>query len=112
MPVTGKVADYDDAIKKDLSTDQLYFLKACLAVQYGRQACSDIEFLEKSLPGNVSHARWLTKANRILRLYMSKEVASKPLTRITQFILNFYGPFGSSSNQIHLAKIVQTISFI
>ncbi|ESN90601.1 hypothetical protein HELRODRAFT_166293 [Helobdella robusta] len=39
-----------------------------------------------------STARWLTKANRILRLYMSREVASEPLRRVTHFILNFYGP--------------------
>ncbi|ESN93930.1 hypothetical protein HELRODRAFT_180337 [Helobdella robusta] len=92
LPITGKVTDCDEAVKKDLSTDQLYFLKACLAVQRGRQVSTNIDFLEKSLPGNISHARWLTKANRILRLYMSKKVASEPLRRVTHFILNLYGP--------------------
>lgn len=91
-PISGKVKDVDDIVQKDLSTDQLYFLRACLAVQSGRQASSYIKFLEKSAPGNLSHARWLTKANRILRLYMSTVVASKPLRRATHFILNFYGP--------------------
>ncbi|ESO12697.1 hypothetical protein HELRODRAFT_159281 [Helobdella robusta] len=93
FPITGKVTDCDEAVKKDLSTDQLYFLKACLAVERGRQASTDIDFLEKSLPGNIIHARWLTKANRILRLCMSREVASEHLRRVTHFILNFYGPF-------------------
>ncbi|ESN92755.1 hypothetical protein HELRODRAFT_164856 [Helobdella robusta] len=99
LPITGKVTDCDEAIKKDLSTDQLYFLKACLAVQRGRQASTDIDFLEKSLPGNI------TKANRILRLYMSREVASEPLRRVTHFILNFTDPLGSKLNQILLAKM-------
>lgn len=91
-PIVGKVADIDDSVKKDLSTDQLYFLKACLAVQSGRQGNTDISFLQSTQPGNLNHARWLTKANRILRLYMSKDVSSVPLKRIVRFILNVYGP--------------------
>jgi hypothetical protein len=91
-PIVGKIADMDDSVKKDLSTDQLYFLKACLAVQSGRQGNADISNLRSNQPGNLSHARWLTKANRILRLYMSKDVSSVPLTRIVRFILNVYGP--------------------
>ena len=47
LPITGKVTDCDEAVKKDLSTDQLYFLKACLAVQRGRQASTDIDFLSE-----------------------------------------------------------------
>lgn len=95
--IQGKVRDIDDSIKKDLSTDQLYFLKACLAVQSGGQGkCSsinaDICYVERNQPGNLSHARWLTKANRILRLYMSKDDPSIALIRIVSFIVNVYGP--------------------
>jgi len=92
QPVSGQVAAIEESVKKDLSTDQLYFLKACLAVQSGRQGNADIAYFESRQPGNISHARWLTKANRILRLYMSKDVSSSTLTRTVSFILNVYGP--------------------
>lgn len=92
LPIHGNVVDVADIVKRDLSTDQLYFLKACLAVQLGPQSSSDIPFLQNSLPGNISHARWLTKANRILRLYMSKDVPSERLRRVTNFIVKVYGP--------------------
>ena len=92
LPVSGKVLDVDENIKKDLSWDQLYFLKACLAVQAGRESSPDIQYFQSSQPGCLNHSRWLTKANRILRLYMSKDVSSKSLKRITNFIVNFYGP--------------------
>ena len=90
--IPGKVEDVSVDVKKDLSSDQIYLLKACLAVQQGYTACDQILFLQTAMPGNLNHARWLTKANRILRLYMSKENPSKPLQRITRFIVNVYAP--------------------
>ena len=92
LPVLGKVGHTDQTIKKDLYWDQLYFLKACLAVQAGHEPSSDIQFFQSSQPGCLNHSRWLTKVNRILGLYMSKDVSSKSLTRITRFIFKVYGP--------------------
>lgn len=92
IPIAGKVADVAEEVSNDLSTDQLYFLRACLTVQVGRCNSRYIKFLELSSPGNISHARWLTKANRILRLYMSKLIASEGLQKIVRFIVNVYGP--------------------
>lgn len=47
--ISGMVKDVDDFINKDHSTDQLIFLRSCLAVQCG-QSCPDFEMLEKSIP--------------------------------------------------------------
>ena len=86
--VSGKVGDTDKNIKKGLSLDQLYFLKSCLAVQAGCESSPDIRFFQSSQPGCLNYSTWLTKANRILRSYMSKDVSSKSLTRITGLSTN------------------------
>ncbi|GBO11657.1 hypothetical protein AVEN_86797-1 [Araneus ventricosus] len=52
--------------KKDLSTDQLYLMEICEAINCGH--CR--ESLSKRNPGKVSYSRWPTTVNRILRLYM------------------------------------------
>ena len=44
LPVSGKVGDTDEIIKKDLSLDQLYFSKVCLAVKAGHESSPDIQF--------------------------------------------------------------------
>ena len=92
VPIAGQVVDVPDEVRIDLSTDQLYFLKACIAVQVGRYSSEYTQFIQCSQPGNVNHARWITKASRVLRLYMSKTVASKSLQRLVSFIVNVYGP--------------------
>ena len=91
-PIDGKVIDVSDDVMLDLSTDQIYLLKACLTVQQGYAVSEHISFLQTAMPGNLSNSRWLTKANRILRLYMSKLDYSQQLYRITRFILNVYAP--------------------
>ena len=48
----------------DLSTDQQYFLDIIYAVTTGKIK----DGLEKRSPGNLVQSRWLTLANRILRL--------------------------------------------
>lgn len=72
----------------DLSTDQKYLLKIMNAVSSG--ICS-LE-LANTKPGPMSHSRWLTTANRILRLYVSTEVPSENLKTLATFIMNVYGP--------------------
>ena len=88
----GKVTDVSNEVMSDLSTDQLYLLRACLAIQQGYNASKHISFLQTAMPGNLNNARWLTKANRILRLDMSKQDCSQKLYRIVRFILNVYAP--------------------
>jgi len=89
----GKLNDLSDDMITNLSTDQIYFLKACLAVQQGYTASEHISFLQTAMPRNLNNAPWLTKANRILRLYMSQQNCFQQLYRITRFILNVHAPF-------------------
>ena len=63
--IAGKVVEVREEVKKDLSTDQSYLLKACLAVQHGYVEDEGINFLQNISPGNLSNATWLTTANRI-----------------------------------------------
>ena len=48
----------------DLSTDQEYLHDICNALRSGHSS----DDLAKRDPGKMSHARWLTTANRILQL--------------------------------------------
>ena len=43
-------------------------------------------------PRALNNARWLTRANRILRLYTSKTNPSQNLKDITYMTLNVYAP--------------------
>ena len=51
----------------DLSTGQKYLLNIHETVS----SCLVSKDLGKRSPGNLNHARWLTTANHILRLYIS-----------------------------------------
>ena len=72
----------------DLTTDQNYLYKICLAVNSG-QFRDDLAY---KYPGNMCHSRWLTLANRVLRLYASVSTSSKDLKTLADFILNVYAP--------------------
>ena len=52
-----------------LGTDQKYLYDIHQAISEG--ICDDR--LSRRSPGKIGHARWLTTANRILRLYVSSE---------------------------------------
>ena len=77
-----------DIETSDLSTDQSYMLEAFNAVSSGH--CSPS--LANINPGNMSHSRWLSTANRVLRLYISEETPSKELIRIVIYIIHVYVP--------------------
>lgn len=73
---------------KDLSTDQQYLLQIYNAVSSGE--CSNQ--LAKKKPGKMHHARWLTMANRILRLYVSEKTPSSGFLVIVNYIMKVYVP--------------------
>ncbi|GBM30459.1 hypothetical protein AVEN_153317-1, partial [Araneus ventricosus] len=52
--------------KTDLSKDQQYLLDIVRAIQTEQRA-PDLAVRD---PGSLSHSRWLTSANRILRLFI------------------------------------------
>lgn len=70
------------------STDQQYLLDMCQSISKG--ICP--QDLSNKSPGAISHARWLTAANRILRLYVSEAKPSINLIKLTKYILKVYAP--------------------
>lgn len=72
----------------DLSSDQAYLLEICHAVSTGIYK-PDLVYRS---PGKMAHSRWVTTANRILRLYISIEKPSKNLKTLATYIVRVYGP--------------------
>ena len=73
---------------EDLSTDQKYLLHAYQAVSTG--VCSTS--LQHWNPGKLAHSRWLTTANRILRLYMATKNPVENLKILVKYIMLIYVP--------------------
>lgn len=75
---------------ENLSKDQQY-----LYIRYMRSYINrkyDTKFKEKKNSGFMSHARWLTTANRILRLYIGTKRPTHNLKLLTTFIIKMYAP--------------------
>ena len=72
----------------ELSTDQKSLLDIYRAVSGGSCSAS----LASRNPGKIVHSRWLTTANRFLRLYVSTNEPSSILIEIVQFIMTVYVP--------------------
>lgn len=72
----------------DLSTDQKYLLDIYNAVREGEVT----DQLAIRSPGKMHHARWITTANRILRLYVSTTTPTENLMLIVSFIMKVYAP--------------------
>ena len=71
-----------------LSTDQKYLLEIYQSVSAG----SVDPNLAVRDPGNICMSRWLTTANRLLRLYVSTNDPSDNLVKIVTFIMLHYVP--------------------
>ena len=97
--------------QSDLSTDQQYLYNIVRSISNGmlRQG------LQYMNPGKLAHSRWLTTANRILRLYAATEEPSATLKTIAEYIMKVYAPiwfsirFASSSQNgpHHLFKTIE-----
>lgn len=70
------------------STDEKYLYEISKAVATGN--CP--QALANKMPGMLHHARWLTKASRVLRLYVSSVEPSKKLIDIVWYIMKVYVP--------------------
>ena len=81
-------ADFPEVTADDLSTDQQYLFDICEAVITG---CCSLS-LSRRDPGAMSHSRWLTTANRILRLYVASECPSDNLKTLATYVVRVYGP--------------------
>ena len=88
--VTGLVKDLPQCVVQDFSCDQRYLYDICLAVQTGHVS----DNLASKNPATLNHARWLTLANRLLRLrvYVSSVDPTYILLRLISFIVNHYAP--------------------
>ena len=71
-----------------LSTDAKYLYEMACAVSEG--FCSND--LANIKPGPVVHSRWLTKASRILRLYVTTSKPSSNLQTLATYIIKVYVP--------------------
>ena len=101
---------------KDISTDQKYLYKIVVAISTGIFP-SD---LENKSPGKMSHARWLTRANRILRLYVSVDAPSVNLITLATYIVKVYAPIWFSikthssckDGSRHLFKLIELTRYL
>lgn len=75
--VSGRVLKLPAHVISGFTGDQKYFYELCRAVQKGVVSPS----LETRSPGKICESRWLTKANRILRLYVATDEPSENLKR-------------------------------
>lgn len=71
-----------------ISSDQKYLYEMCLAISSGTIK----EDLSHKNPGPLCHSRWLTCANRILRLYAATEMPSRNLDVLATFVIKVYAP--------------------
>ena len=72
----------------ELSTGQQYLYGICNGISKGTISSS----LAQREPGKMAHSRWLTTANRILRLYISTENPSYNLKILTEYVMKVYAP--------------------
>ena len=82
----NELLDYPADVVEDLSTDQYYAYKICIAVMVG-DLPRDIELLEV---GELFHSRWLTLGCRVVIFYISEEKPSENLKAITEFCIKVY----------------------
>ena len=73
---------------EDMSAEQKYLYRIVLAVTTGE---FPIDLGNKS-PGKMPHARWLTRVNRIMRLYVSMKLPFENLVVIATYIVKAYAP--------------------
>ncbi|XP_043238696.1 uncharacterized protein LOC122390101 [Amphibalanus amphitrite] len=94
-PVPGNTPDLPAAVIQELSTDQqlLYLLAA--AVQSGSV---DNKTAGRRI-GPLNHARWLTLAARLLRLYVSTVAPSGALQDLVQYVVRHYVPMWFTIHQ-------------
>lgn len=71
-----------------LSTDQNYLFQMCTAISNGTVSSN----LASKDPGRLAHSRWLTCANRILRVYIGTPRPTHNLKVLAEFIMKVYAP--------------------
>lgn len=104
-----KVQDFpiiDKSIVDNLSNDQRYLYRMCAFVR-GDERNVNVEQLINLQPGPIFHARWLTLACRILRLYVGTDKSMSyysNLKSLAEFIIKSYAPVWFLVKQSPLIK--------
>ena len=70
----------------DIGSDQKYLRDIIIAIDAG---IVNNKLANRS-PGKLGYARWLTTANRILRVYVSSQNTTQALNQIVNFIISIY----------------------
>ena len=92
VTIGSDLIELDDEIVKDLSSDQKYGYEMVKAIRTGKLSpkLANLEI------GPVCHSRWLTTANRFLRMWVSqhgfKGKEAKNLKLIVEYIVGVYYP--------------------
>ena len=86
--------------RNTLITDQKYLYDIFHSITTGKVS---IEIARKS-PGKMSHSRWLTTANRILRLYVSTTDPDDNFKMLVEFIMRVYAPMWFKIKVLHNAE--------
>lgn len=108
--------DFPSIELKDLSTDQRYLLEISMAVCSGK--CSPE--LSNRDPGKLNHSRWLTTANRLLRLYVASDEPSTSLVSLVTYIIKVYVPLWFSikskpsckDGALHLFRMIELSRYL
>ena len=86
--VPSDILQISSQVVNDLSTDQRCLYEMCQAVSMGKVS----EELERCSPGALHHARWLTRANPIMRFYFSSSNPSNKLKDLVKIVMQLYAP--------------------
>ena len=98
--IKSNLTEVDEVM--EISGDQKYLLDIVLVIE-GSLPPKSIRFRD---PGKQGHARWLTLASRICRLYISEPEPTEALIEMTTYIVNVYAPIWFTikrNNKIHFA---------
>lgn len=101
-----------------LSADQKYLFDICEAIAEGPRNFR--EQLKSRAIGPISHSRWTTTANRVLRVYVSDRKPSAKLKTIAKYIVTVYAPVmfeikhkpSIAYGAVHLTQIVKSSRFL
>ena len=72
----------------ELSTDAKYLHQMARAISNGEIPAD----FSHNKPGGIAHSRWLTKANRLLRLYVTTNNPAQNLKILANYIIKVYTP--------------------
>ena len=90
--VKGSLPDLPPEVIKKMSTDQAYLYRIVKAVATGSGYFNKDVGLRTASLGKMHHTRWITLANRVLRLYCSTQKPFRELNRLVRFLVEVYAP--------------------